>query len=950
MKKCIRFLSILVCVLMPLCVDGATRSAVKKSAIDLGTKVDAAVEMKSSSCSEKYAACMDAGCVIDNDSGGRCQCSNKIKDLNAEFEKLRKKDSQTAALASLGKEIVEMGQYEDELMPDGDDDLDSESFTFSGSIGDKLRAEMHDLCMEKMPECKSQVTLIANLYSQKIKSDCAAYENSLTVKNQEAKDRRADAKKAVRSAALEQYQASNKYDLGQCVLEFTSCMKTEETCGEDWTGCIDSLGYDKMYGADIDKVVIEGENSSVSIAKSTMNVLESKKIICENVTNQCVSVKDKVWTAFLKNAIPDIKSAEMLAESNARTSCLANISNCFINACKDNIDDKNPDSYDFCLTHPESVKTMCKVEIEPCLAATGGSFDKPDNSTLWPSVLAKLAAMRVDSCTTELKECLQSTDRCGKDYSQCIGLDTNIIMRMCPYDKLVGCQKVYGKEKILADDNIYEEVARIVDGIVLNVDNEMLNTCQNKVADAMTKVCGGDSTESCAEYAVSDSLGTTSLRYNICQWSSNAPDTTEGFKYFDCRESVDQISDAELGRVKNAQREDEGVVKPFATVISGVIRWESLQITNDGHIDIEGYIKSLEREKIPEEEKVRIRSELNQIQADINRVTDMIETDQWVSFCVSGRNVPGVTDKFAKNAVRFPKLANTIRQQIATAALQKAKNNYYAKYDELTDRMAQDGVKIYERIARNIGENEKDVAASAAQAACANLAASSAFAKAPVGQNILGKALSWVAIAIATIVATVVTFGVGGAAITSAFAASAAAMAGVEAAAATLTATTTAFLAGTATTAAVASSAAALTAATAASVAAFGAVTAVTATVGAAMVGVGTAMAVGSTALAAYALGDSLAAKQSEDNMKNEAKMAREHAELNIDPGHGEFLAQDWNYQELITTDFDKDTMSCKRCIKSRKCKKSKWSLLRNRYCSSWEKWEEEPRCNDLHF
>ena len=32
-----------------------------------------------------------------------------------------------------------------------------------------------------------------------------------------------------------------------------------------------------------------------------------------------------------------------------------------------------------------------------------------------------LAAMRVDSCTAELKNCLQDKDRCGSDYTQCVG-------------------------------------------------------------------------------------------------------------------------------------------------------------------------------------------------------------------------------------------------------------------------------------------------------------------------------------------------------------------------------------------------------------------------------------------------------------------------------------------------------------------------------------------------
>ncbi len=696
------------------------RTAVKKNAIDFGTKVEAAVEMKSSSCTDRYTACMDAGCMVDNESGGRCQCSNKIKDLDAEFAKLRKKDSQTAALATLGKEIIEMGKYEDELMPDADgDDSDSESFNFSGSVGDKLRAEMHDICIEKLPECKSQLTLITNLYSQKIKSDCAAYENALSVKNQEAKERRADAKKAVRAAALEQYQASNKYDLGQCVAEFTSCMKTTAECGDDWTGCIDNLGYDKMSGNTIDQVVVAGENSSVSIAKSTMNVLESKKVICEGVTNQCVSVKDKVWTAFLKNAIPDIKSAEMLAESNARMSCLTNISSCFVKACKDNIDKKNPDSYDFCLTRPESVKSMCRVEIEPCLVATGGSFDKPDESTLWLSVLAKLAAMRVDACTDEFKTCLQDKDRCGKDYSQCIGFDNEFIVAMCPEDKLVACYKQYGKDEVKVRDTL----AQVANGILLNIDNDLLKACEQAVADAMVKYCGS---EYDCNGLLNDDLGAHSLTLRFCRQNGSE-------EYNDCRLSVDSITDIELGRTTRniADKQVLNERHKFIGVMGGEIAWEKIKANQDvnGIEDISKYLSELRTVQHFDELSIStIKSELDSMNEQIRHTIEVIEQDPRVAYCMTGRKLTGLKDSDAFSQFinkadnpRFPNLTKSYRNSITSSMINAVRDNYYRKYDELYGDLVSGEHKLRVREAKIDGLNEREYVQDFARESCLSL-------------------------------------------------------------------------------------------------------------------------------------------------------------------------------------------------------------------------------------
>nr|MBQ0091490.1 hypothetical protein [Candidatus Enterousia merdequi] len=693
MKQIYKFLSVVFALVFVMPAFSAqrtvARAAAKQNVVNVGKKVSESTAT-SSDCQTKYDACMDAGCIIDNDSGGRCQCSNQIKDLNIQLKQIEKDVKASMDLATDTVDKIKSGDAVNEMFAqsgiedDEDDDDDDDGLEVTeDSIGDKLRSEMHQICAEKLPECKSQLTLIKNIYAQKVKSDCAAFENALKDRGRAGRATLAAAEKSVRDAALEKYQETNKYDLGECTIEFTKCMQTTAECGNDFTGCVDTVGKESIYGGVKNTVAITGENSSIIIAKSTMDMLESKKLICEHVLNNCVKVKDDVWGAFLRNSGIQIKIAESKAEQNIRNSCLDKVSDCFVNACKENIDGNT--SYDACLTRPEMVKSFCKVELEPCLAATGGTYDNPENSTLWSSILAKLSAMRVDSCTTEMKECMQSEDRCGSDYSQCIGLDTNIIMRMCPYDKLPGCQKVYGEEKVKGD-LVYDEVAQMVEGLILNIDNEMLATCEAAVDSAMTKVCGD--TTSCAQYALGNKIGAQSLGYQVCQYSTTSADSTKGFKWFDCRGSVDQISDYELGRNKNAKTEELGLVLPFAGVITGVIKWESIEITNDGLIDVDTYIKALDKEQdveITELEKDRIKSELNQLQADINRVIDSVEQDNFVQYCISGRHVDGVTDMFKDNKVRFPKLSNTIRQNIANAALQQAKENYYRVYDEYSE-------------------------------------------------------------------------------------------------------------------------------------------------------------------------------------------------------------------------------------------------------------------------
>ncbi|MCQ2562130.1 MAG: hypothetical protein MJ158_00720 [Alphaproteobacteria bacterium] len=896
MKKILKILFVCFCSISVVNCYGASsrntkvaRAATTQKAINMGTKVEES-KASSSPCQDKYNACMDTGCMLDNDSGGRCQCSDKIKDLKDTENKLKKKDIQSQKMMTDALDIVENGDEVEDLMDDVDIDSDSSDYDFdvaSDSVGEALRQEMHDICMEKIPECKAQVSLLKNLYLQKIKSDCAGFENALKQQNMASKDKRATAKKAVRAAAMDNYTDSNKYDLGQCMIEFTKCMQTTAECGEDWTGCVGTVARDAVKESKIDSIAVAGQNSSILIAKSTMEVLENKKIICEGITNQCKSVKDDVWDAFLQNSISDIKLAESKSESNLRTSCLTNISNCFINACKDNIDSADPDSYDMCLSRPETMKSLCRVELEPCLDATGGAFNEPEKSTLWPSVLSKLSAMRVDVCTDELQKCLQSDDRCGSDYSKCVGLDTNIIIHMCPYDKLVGCQNVYGNDAIKTDNDIYEKIAQIIQGTILNIDNDMLQTCENAVDKAMTNVCGDK--DSCSKFATENNLGAGSLKYQVCQYRTESPDSTAGFEYFDCRESIDLISDAELGRDKNSKTGELGNVLPFAGVISGTIRWESIVVDDNGNIDASAYIQSIEKDKtITDAERTLVKSEVEQLTNDINRLMTMIENDNMVQYCINGREVPGITDRFKQNKARFPNIGKMARKIIASAALKQAKENYYAKYDKLAERMQQDFAQISQRLLANEKANQNEIK----REACVNMAAVSAFAKAPVGQNLTTKIIIGILVCAAIIVATVFTCG-------TAAGAGFAVQAGVVVAGG--------FTGG--------------------EIAVM--------TVGAAVVATG----VGLMAADAVTAKNEKVLANEQDNYGNNTQI------------HGEFYDNQWNYQEKITTDWDEDKLVCKKCVAVKKCKKPKWHLFSDRSCAEWETNDfVDSHCTEIGF
>lgn len=534
-------------------VTGTTTQTKKNSSVQVGragtqkvinggTKVNSAAAntVVAQECQDAFYGCMDAFCMLDNVSGGRCQCSDRNAELDTVLEEILKLDEQSYALATEGVERIQMGDNADLIMArakstadkvakqtladkeketkkrrtldlslwntnlfsdtdDGADDIfsdmDSSADTsFANKKGDDLQAAAAKLCVKQLPEqCATSASVLRSIYGQKIQSDCAAYQNSLRQQKTTSQQKLMAAQKALRDTALEMYENENKYDLGECSVQFKQCLQTTAECGTDFSGCIaDTAILQALYnksggkGASVATTSVKTGATSITISSATYDILANKKKICEGVTKQCVNANknDAVWKTVLKDIVPAVYTAEFTAASNNRMNCISTIVSCVQNYCGSKWDETD-DNYDACLSDPDSViKNACKLEAAKC-------GDVATSNNVMNYVRAKLAALRVDKCTLEIKQCLTSEDNCGEDYSACIGLDTDTIVDLCDNDKLIACQTKYNTS------TVRDYIARVAQGLALNIDNQFAVTCRNAANAAMQRICGitNDDTE-----------------------------------------------------------------------------------------------------------------------------------------------------------------------------------------------------------------------------------------------------------------------------------------------------------------------------------------------------------------------------------------------------------------------------------------------------------------------
>ena len=650
----------------------------KQSALQAGTKVRAKVEatgVYDEECYNKYFGCMDQFCIADNENGGTCSCSDDAAKYEEQLESIKKTIAEAERISTEEVEKVQAGANADIIFNGGeriynadgsvvkageerkdsvkisrtsifdtedDEEDDEDEDNWADKVGHALYTSANKLCKEQMPSsCSKDMTLLTQMYSRQIISDCKGLANSIAQKKQEADSALVQAKAAVRSALKDSLEESNQYDRGTCMVEYKKCMKSEDACGADWSNCVFTIASENMQNNKAQSVAGTKVKTvdAYDITASTMEILESKRFICERVLDKCVAVRDYVWNDFLREAAPTIRLAEQNIELNKRQSCLTDISNCIQKACKDDIVGKGTATMDACLARPDMARSFCKVQIDPC---------ERMEPQIWDYVVSKLAAMRVDACTAEVKECFTSEDRCGPDFMNCIGMDFDYIHDMCPIDKLVVCKQANPDFKM-------SDLDSMLMGLYLNVDNKALENCSKLAEQKMVELCGA--TTDCNTFAADEYLGTNSLK-----------SVKDGTVY----RVTGMIS---FGSIKMGDA--MGNVKDGGKVLA------------PGEIGVADYIKHVKdaNAKVPNSESIiaSIEEELNNIAGTINRAIGLVESDQQIQYCINGRDLSQINGRGTKNnttVARFPKLLNQYRVAIAMSALRKAQDNYQKKLND----------------------------------------------------------------------------------------------------------------------------------------------------------------------------------------------------------------------------------------------------------------------------
>lgn len=776
------------------------RAAATQKVLNMGTKVKTATEntVVDEECQNAYYGCMDAFCMLDNASGGRCQCSDRNKELDAVLNEIMKLDEQSLAMATEGVERIQMGENVDEIMKrakaaaDGvgkenlqvnikdsnsgssssgskarqldlsawknnsifseDDDVfgggDEESAgipeggEFANKFGDELQIAASGVCVKQLPDqCKKSASFLQLTYGQRIRSDCTAYENSLKQQRAASQEKLATAQKALRDAALESFQNENKYDFGECVVRFKQCLQTTAECGEDYSGCVadtailsELYGKGKGKGKGVETKDIKTGATTITISAATFDIFNNKKMMCTSVVKQCVNAnkKDAVWQQVIKDLAPVIYTAEYNAASNSRMNCISTVAKCVQKACGSQWDEKS-DNYDACLSDPNSIDNYCGLEYKRC-------GDEGTQGNVRDYVMAKLAALKVDKCTTDVKACLLSEDRCGPDYTGCIGLDSDSIVDLCPEDKLISCQDRGGSVAVR------EYIAQVAQGLALNIDNKFATACQNAVEAAYDKVCQGGAV---GTEAAGDEDG--SVGGSICpavDLDFRALQKGLEFSFMDEDDTANPVYDTlEQYRRQKGLSIDKGNLNQIfklKVIPRGKLLVDRIEFDESGkaggktdafgtyfYVDGKAAIEAARdpKNKDFDGNDGDLETLLKEMASKYLGIMEQIEKDTSVSNCLNGRTLDGISStstrgnkatkqqKAAETVVeqigaekgRFPKLTQSTRYNIAYLLMNEVQAQYRKKTKEFDDTPAKKYGEILDYFMKEVDAKDAEL-------------------------------------------------------------------------------------------------------------------------------------------------------------------------------------------------------------------------------------------------
>jgi hypothetical protein len=375
------------------------------------TPVAAASIAVSADCRTAYRDCMDQFCLLDESEGARCACTDNINASKSKIQEIQTIQDAAEKLYSEGVEREKYGAAASKVFTDTSDvqsnrfanwlNLETEdsveySLDADAQIGDALYQMASEQCAPVLATCGATAEMEELLYSRQITADCRAFGQYLDGQKRNAEQNKAAAELAVRTARAEMLDTTNKYNRGQCLLAFKSCVSYSAGCGANFENCMDK------------------------------DLLERRAHTCDNILDECMAVRSDVlrdWAAEIGDANKHgtiLWQAAEFERTNKPLSCRSKSTACLEEGC-------SKSTNTMCLTDINIAAGICPI-IDDCDAIVPGFKDAYKD---------EMRALSMRFCENDLTACF--TEKCGKNMNDPVCLNQDV-RALCRKENMPSCK------------------------------------------------------------------------------------------------------------------------------------------------------------------------------------------------------------------------------------------------------------------------------------------------------------------------------------------------------------------------------------------------------------------------------------------------------------------------------------------------------------------------------
>lgn len=250
--------------------------------------------------------------------------------------------------------------------------------------GTRLFEQVHAQCIEiARPFCPNQNTLnmVVAAYGMAIEQDCNTVSVAIDTRQLDTMAAVRAVEREMQLARLDTFDAQNATDINECIAQVRRDITQTNVCGPGFVRCLDVTG--QFLSASTGNPILSPNfyqlENLINLSHDTDDnhnaqfiiMLERHRAHADRGLSTCRLVADHVWEEFVRQALIEIRQAQIARVRNVRNECLDTLNTCFDENLQNLRDFSGMEEQVLLGSRVELSEALCRRHLDMCVNLYG---------------------------------------------------------------------------------------------------------------------------------------------------------------------------------------------------------------------------------------------------------------------------------------------------------------------------------------------------------------------------------------------------------------------------------------------------------------------------------------------------------------------------------------------------------------------------------------------------